>query len=386
MSMTSVELVGTADGPMRYVDALDTAVPTFTTKAKNKLDYHVPLEYRGDYSPKDLPNYDPKYKYRVDAYGKALCEGVTKSGVSCGKRSVNRALYCEWHGGGLHPNDRVLKQSDTRAEADLSRYEQFKRGIITVEDLEDDELAACAFRSKDGRLYAPKNMPRELMQEFNKALYRRADIEMKKHTVDSVKAVAEIMQSTAVEPEVRLKAATFLIERNLGKTPQVIAFQTTAPWEEVFDDIAHNRIRAIEQDAPIEAEVITEDESASVRILPDEDVTQALAVEDDLYKSRNGIPLIEVPDVETISVKESLKTRNPAIMAQETEVKEFTYDLNDHATQVKAERRKRYIARAMGNTQVDQPAYPLRRITEVRFTGNVLKWVDERRVHHPNGD
>ena len=48
-------------------------------------------------------------------------------------------------------------------------------------------------------------------------MYKRADIEMKKHTVDSVKAVAEIMQSTAVEPEVVLKAAQFLIERNLGK-------------------------------------------------------------------------------------------------------------------------------------------------------------------------
>jgi len=50
--MTSLELVGTADGPMLYVDAFDTAVPTFKTTQKNKLTYHVPLEFRGDYSPR----------------------------------------------------------------------------------------------------------------------------------------------------------------------------------------------------------------------------------------------------------------------------------------------------------------------------------------------
>ena len=40
---------------------------------------------------------------------------------------------------------------EPKPEDELTRYEQFKRGIITVDDLEDDELAACAFRSKDGR-------------------------------------------------------------------------------------------------------------------------------------------------------------------------------------------------------------------------------------------
>lgn len=367
----TLELVGTADGPMRYIDALDSAVPTFTTSSKGCLTYHVPLEFRGDYTPKDLCNYDPSFKYRTDAYGKALCTGVAvSSGVYCGKRAMNRSPFCDMHGGRLHPFDKIKR--DEKPEEDLTRYEQFKRGIITVDDLEDDELAACAFRSKNGKLYAPKNMPRELMQEFNKALYRRADIEMKKHTVDSVKAVAEIMQSTAVEPEVRLKAATFLIERNLGKTPQVIAFQSAAPWEEVFDDIAHNRTPApaIEQEQHIEAEIV-ELEPEPVTIEP-----EPAPIEGDLFGNRNGIPLVEVPTHDdSISVKESLSTRNPAIMAQEAEVKEFVYDLNDHATQVKAAQRKRFIARALGKTNVDEPARALRRFEQKRITGNLLKWV-----------
>ena len=376
--MTSLELVGAADGPMRYVDALDKAVPTFKDKSKNTLDFHVPLECRGDYKPKDLPNYDPKYKYRVDAYGKVLCSGIAKSsGVKCSKRAMHRTEYCEVHGSALHPFDKIKREP--KPEDELTRYEQFKRGIITVDDLEDDELAACAFRSKDGRLYAPKSMPRELMQEFNKALYRRADIEMKKHTVDSVKAVAEIMQSTAVEPEVRLKAATFLIERNLGKTPQVIAFQTTAPWEEIFDDIAHNRpVNAIEKEPILDVEVIPdENQDGASNATADTELHQPVGGTEQVTGGRNGIPLVVTPH-QKISVKESLKTRNPAILAQETEVKEFTYDLNDHVTQVNAARRKRYIARAMGEHDVDQPAHALTRITERRFTGDILKWVDIR--------
>lgn len=378
--MTSLELVGVADGPPKYIDEFDKAVATFTTKAKGCLQYHVPLEYRGDYKPKDLPNYDPSYKYRIDAYGKVLCSGIAKSsGVKCSKRAQHRSLYCDMHGSRLHPLDKIKR--DEKPEDELSRYEQFKRGIITVDDLEDDELAACAFRSKDGKLYAPKTLPREILQEFSKALYKRADIEMKKHTVDSVKAVAEIMQSTAVEPEVRLKAAQFLIERNLGKTPQVIAFQTTAPWEEIFDDIAHERPRAIEKEPILDVEVIPDErEDGTIHATADTErdrpaPTGERSFAADPLKGRNGIPYIPTPD-DKISVKDSLKSRNPAILAQETVVPEFTYDLNDHATKVKAERRKRYIARALGQTQVDVPARPLLRIEHKRFTGNILKWVE----------
>lgn len=389
--MTSLELVGTADGPMLYIDAFDKAVPTFKTTKKNCLTFHVPLEYRGDYKPKDLPGYDPSYKYRVDAYGKVLCNGITKtSGVRCSKRAMHRTEYCEFHGSALHPFDKIKR--DEKPEDELTRYEQFKRGIITVDDLEDDELAACAFRSKDGRLYAPKNMPREILQEFSKALYKRADIEMKKHTVDSVKAVAEIMQSTAVEPEVRLKAAQFLIERNLGKTPQVIAFQTTAPWEEIFDDIAHERPRAIEKEPILDVEVVSDEgEDGAVHATADSERDRSTESgepvytggdERDLLVGRNGIPYVPPPD-NKISVKDSARSRNPAILAQETVVPEFTYDLNDHATQVKKERRKRYIARALGQANVDQPHIALIRIVEQRFTGNIVKWVEPRNSNHP---
>ena len=55
------------------------------------------------------------------------------------------------------------------------------------------------------------------------------------------------------------------------------------------------------------------------------------------------------PPDNKISVKDSARSRNPAILAQETVVPEFTYDLNDHAKRrLRKERRKRYIARALG--------------------------------------
>lgn len=383
MTTTDVELVGVADGPSRWVDELGLKLATFTHKPKNNkcLMYHVPLEYRGDYKPKDLDNYDPSFKYRCDAYGKVLCGSVTKAGLSCAKRAKNRSPYCETHGGDLHPFDKIKKEA--RSTDDMSRAEQFRKGLLTLEDLEDDELAACAFRTKDGRLIASKNMPREMMQEFQRALFKRADVEMKKHTVDAVRATAEIMKSTAVEPEVRLKAAQFLIERNLGKTPQVIAFQSAAPWEEVFDDIVHQRTEAIKQpsiESAIDAEVIDDGFSAE-QLTPNQNGNKTTdAPEDDgrtdtkaTTNSRNGIPLVPVP--QTISIQDSKKSRNPAILTQEHEIKDFQYDLNDHVTQVNAARRKRFIARALQQTQVDQPAIPLQRITERRFTGDLIKWI-----------
>jgi len=183
-----------------------------------------------------------------------------------------------------------------------------------------------------------------------------------------------------------------LIERNLGKTPQVISIQASAPWEEIFDEIVNERPRAITQESVLDVEVVSDEgEDGTVHATADSERDQQTGTgeqgyiggqEQDLLVNRNGIPYVPPPD-DKISVKDSARSRNPAILAQETVVPEFVYDLNDHATQVKRERRKRYVARALGQLNVDTPAIPLIRHVERRFTGNIVKWFEPRNANHP---
>lgn len=247
-----VRFTGSPEGPPLFVPQLGIEVKTFTDEQAPKtksgiisesLKWHVPLKMRGEFRPEDLANYDPSKKYRTDQLGYLLCYGVVKSGArKCKNRAVNRFSRCESHGGKLHPLDKIAKEKPPVPNPDegqpKSRYKAFLAGELTIADLDDEELATCSFRASNGRLYKPKNVPREMAHAFTRAIFDRAQAEMRSHTVTAAKTMAEIMVDKTNDPEVRLKAAKELLERNLGKTPQVLAITAQAPWEEIFDGIA----------------------------------------------------------------------------------------------------------------------------------------------------
>ena len=156
--MSNVAIKAHADGPMQYVAQLGCSVPTFTTKSEGKfkhLAYHVPPTMRGVYRPNELATFDVSIEYRVDKLGYVLCESLTANSVECGKRAMNRSGFCEKHGGDLHSDDKFIRtdESNLGETQALSRYQQFLKGIITVDDLDDEELATCGFRAKNGRIY-----------------------------------------------------------------------------------------------------------------------------------------------------------------------------------------------------------------------------------------
>jgi hypothetical protein len=364
---TPVKFAGSPDGPQRYVDELGCAVGTFTAEPKGPYDslrHHVPLKMRGDFRPEDLANFNPEKIYRTDALGKVLCYAKTKADVLCKKRAVNRYPRCDSHGGRLHPLDRIVHDEETAANESegqsLSRYRQFQAGQITVDDLDDEELATCGFRSeKNGVIYRPKNVPRELAQAFTRAMYERAQAELRSLTMDAVHTVGEIFKNKNNEPDIRLKGALAVIERNLGKTPQVVALTGDKGFEEVFSDILsgsreESRRSRVEseriQDVEIVDDIIGErpnhvdtveesdrrHESADQPTVP---ISTALEVVSD-EKSRGSDPESQRDP--------RLYERNPAILAQTLEIKPFEYDLSNKAVDIAAATRKRYASRALG--------------------------------------
>lgn len=355
--------VGIPDGPMLFVAELGQEVPTFSVPPGGKapaLTHHVPFDCRGPYRPKELANFDAEKSYRTDDLGYILCDGFTKAGEVCLRRAVNRSPRCNLHGGRLHPLDKIEKELPEETEPqELSRYQQFLAGQITVDDLDDEELAIGGFRNKSGGITKPRKLPREITEAFNRAIFDRAHRELKANTVNAARTVAEIMRNKTIEPDIRLKAATIMLDRNLGKAPQVVALTGDKAFEEIFSDIfsgprsESRRARGI-----IDAEFEELDERPTSG--------QADSISAGIGDDSNRIP--ELPSREANGdnaigdsgeqFTDRLFKRNEAIIDPVIEVKPFEYDLSDQREAIKKATQKRYASRALG-VDLTEPNYPL---------------------------
>ncbi|AVD99743.1 terminase small subunit [Mycobacterium phage Cuke] len=388
-----VKFVGVPDGPARFIAELGCEVGTFVSHSEKELDYHVPLEFRGDYRPRELANYDPQKDYRTNAFGKCLCGAKTKQDLLCERKAVNRCGLCQLHGGQLNRLDRIATDKETASNAaesqGLSRYRQFQNGTLTVDDLDDDELAQCGFKASNGVIYRPKNVPRELANAFQKAIFERANSELRGMVVDAARTVGEIMKNKTNEPDIRLKAALSLIERGLGKTPNVVAITQDKPFEVVFDAILHTSSNEpgsaqTVQNSPLPIESAIDAESFEIE--------QSVSLGDTGQSAPNPLQESNSRDSDSIAngdngtgfetlidelsndgVRNSrLHERNPAILAQTIEIKPFEYDLSDQREAIDKAIKKRYASRALG-IDLTTESVPLVRVETTDENG--ITWI-----------
>jgi len=265
-----VRFVGIADGPKVFVAELGTKVRTFTEEPGGKfpaLRHHVPPVCRGPFRPEQLANYDSKKQYRTDATGYVLCYEKLKDGqTKCRRKAVNRHPKCNFHGGRVHPLDKLVRDDVEMAEPDpesMTRYQLYLAKQISVDDLDDEEIMNFGFRNNQGRIFKPKNITRDMIQAFTKAIYERSLDSLKANALEAVKTLTTIMMDDQVDAPVRIKAATEVLDRTLGKAPQTVQLIGNAPWEQVFEGLAsvsREESRAIRGQV-IDAEVVGDDVS-----------------------------------------------------------------------------------------------------------------------------
>lgn len=189
--------------------------------------------------------------FRVDQNDWVLCDGHTKSGEPCKRKAVNFAGYCEAHGGKLHPLDKVVDArraietprdsayNNPEVQERMTRYQKFISGLISVKDLDDEELARGQFRDRKGGFSGnpPKQIPREMHDQFVAELFERADMRLREGLVACVDTMVEVASSPVYEAKDRLKAAQWVFERVRGKAPDVVVHQQDKPWEHVLQGI-----------------------------------------------------------------------------------------------------------------------------------------------------
>jgi len=119
------------------------------------------------------------------------------------------------------------------------RYARFLAGDITVEDLDDEELARGRLRSSDGtfRGRPPTMLPTELVQAMKREWLGRAQEKLQTALLGSGIGTLVELAKESPDDSVRLRAAQAIIERTMGKVPDKIEVAAEDPVETLFRKI-----------------------------------------------------------------------------------------------------------------------------------------------------
>lgn len=122
------------------------------------------------------------------------------------------------------------------------RYALFLSGKITVEDLDDDELAQGRLKASDGtfRGRPPTVIPAEMVQAMRREWLSRAQARLAEALME--KGIGTLVQlaESSLDDAVRLRAATAIIERTMGKVPDKIEIAAEDPVETLFRKILND--------------------------------------------------------------------------------------------------------------------------------------------------
>lgn len=245
---------GDADGPDTFVDSLGIVVPTFLdprndlippkARGYKRVSHHIPFKMRGYFKPQDWPEtYRQQITFDVDHEGFVICTGINKAGKKCSNLAANRTIFCRNHGGGLHPLDKkmsikTVNDAPLERVAGLDRPQRFMQGFITVEELADEEIQGMFILNDAGQRVRSTALGVKIHQQIAQELHRRLNRFLQTKTASMLEVMVDIAESELVEPADRIKAAQWVAERTLGKTPDVVIYgKAEQPYESIFQAI-----------------------------------------------------------------------------------------------------------------------------------------------------
>lgn len=122
------------------------------------------------------------------------------------------------------------------------RYAEFLSGKITVEDLDDDELANGRLKCRDGtfRGRPPAVIPTTMVQAMRREWLSRADAKLREALMDRGIGTLTDLAKNSPDDGVRLRAAQAIIDRTMGKVADKIEIKAEDPVETLFAAILND--------------------------------------------------------------------------------------------------------------------------------------------------
>lgn len=134
---------------------------------------------------------------------------------------------------------------------------------ISVEDLDIEELARGQLKDKNGKFTGrpPKVLPREIVDAMRLEHHKRVNGILEQSLPAQVRTMIEISANRKNDPGVRLKAAIYVYERFMGRTPEKINITAETRVQDIVDDILYEveeyRQSAVEKEIQATEEELT---------------------------------------------------------------------------------------------------------------------------------
>jgi hypothetical protein len=136
-----------------------------------------------------------------------------------------------------NPNFSELWRADQEGRRYRTRPEKFARGEITVDDLDDEELARQQVREDDGTFARMRpSIHINKIAEMQRALLARGNDVFKAAFLEATATMREICADPNNPPQVRLQAAKMIIDK-VAPTATIIEIKPHDPVLAFFEGI-----------------------------------------------------------------------------------------------------------------------------------------------------
>lgn len=125
----------------------------------------------------------------------------------------------------------------------LRNWANFAAGKIPIEELDDDELHREQLKDRYGSFSGrpPVAVPRTLRKAIASEISRRAILKFQTHLPEAQQVFIDVMGDSTQAAGDRLRAATYFIERIMGKVPDKVEVSAEIkPWEGLVGEIVHD--------------------------------------------------------------------------------------------------------------------------------------------------
>lgn len=284
------QIAAPPDGDLVFIDLIGFEVPSFVdprydlvqpgqVAKRPRLNHHVPLAYRGPFRPEDLPERS-LWTGETNEEGLCVCTGKKKDGLPCRAEAQNRSQFCGMHGGALHPADKKMTKlpsgilPDIAQARKLTRSQKVMMEIIPVEELGDDEIQGLFVYDDDGRKVKSRKLTEKIHAAMVKEMMTRSQDFMQTALPSMLNVIKGVAEDPLNEAGDRLKAAVWMAERSIGKTPDVVIHgKTDAPYEQIFTSLEttsrDDYRRSLESGNIIEGEVVPDGDSRQSGVTDD---------------------------------------------------------------------------------------------------------------------
>lgn len=188
---------------------------------------------------------------------------VAQTGKPCTMKAAEGAIVCKRHLGptkamvasqkkNLASGQKKRKErlATGKQEKASERWAKLLDGTLSVRDLDEDEIEKMRVRGKGGEFSgrAPA-IPSHLAREFRNEGIRRATEMFHTAAPKAVKRLLDIADDPDTKDADAIRALDIVLNRGLGKTPEVIRVEASNEFERVAEAIIIDRGLASDAEA-----------------------------------------------------------------------------------------------------------------------------------------